>query len=153
LYASQYPEEMAGMVLVDSLHPDYESETLAVLPPESPGEPAALGYMRASLWPDAASGEGIDAAASAEQVRATGSLGDLPLVVLTRRTRWFFVYPDTPPDVLAKMEEVWANLQADLAKLSSNSSHVIAIPDGQGTAIDEDQLIIDAILKVVDQAK
>lgn len=153
IFASQYPERVAGMVLVDPLHPDYESATLAALPPESPDEPEVLGFMRQGLWPDPASGEGVDYAASAEQVRRAGSLGDLPLVVLTRRARWFFVYPDTPPDVLARMEEVWSALQADLADLSSNSTHVIAISAGQSAAVDEDQQIVDAILEVVAQAR
>jgi len=153
MFASQFPERVVGMVLVDPLHPDYEAATLAALPPESADEPAAVGYMRQGLWPDPTSGEGVDIAASAEQVRRTGSLGDLPLVVLTRRTRWFFVYPDTPPEVLAEMEDVWANLQADLAKLSSNSTHIITIPEDQSTTVDEDQQIIDAILKVLKQVK
>lgn len=153
LYASQYPDEVVGMVLVDPLHPDYESATLAVLPAESPGETAILGYMRQGLWPDPLSGEGLDLAASAEQVRASGSLGDLPLVVLTRRTLWFFQFPDLPADVTARMEQVWRELQADLAKLSSNSTHIITLPDGQNAPVDEEQQVIDAILQVVDQAK
>jgi hypothetical protein len=141
------------MVLVDPLHPDYESKTIAALPPESPGEPAILGYMRQELWPDPFYGEGIDVATSADQVRATGSLGDLPLVVITRRTQGWLTSPDLSSDVTARMGQVWANLQTDLAKLSSNSTHIVAIPDGQGTPVDEDQLIIDAILQVVEQAK
>ena len=35
LYASQYPKEVVGIVLVDSAHPDQWSEFSAVLPPES----------------------------------------------------------------------------------------------------------------------
>lgn len=42
LYASQYPEEVAGVVLVDSVHPDQDARFLAVLPPESPDESSTL---------------------------------------------------------------------------------------------------------------
>src|SRR3954451_21540102 len=38
LYASRYPHEVAGMVLIDSSHPDQNIRFKAALPPESPGE-------------------------------------------------------------------------------------------------------------------
>jgi len=155
LYASQYPDEVVGMVLVDSIHPDYESETLAVLPPESPGEPDILRYIRrAGVFPSSTENpESIDFVASAAQVRATNVLGDLPLVVLTSANN--YVYLDLPPDVDAKINQVWQDLQIDLAKLSSNSTHVMAREDGSYIYIplQEPQLVIDAILKVIEDAK
>ena len=153
LYASQYPDEVAGMVLVDAIHPDFHTETVAVLPPESQDEPANLHGLRLMLTDFVVeTPEGVDLNASAEQVRATGSLGDLPLIVLTQRSG-LFVATSLSPDVRTKMEQVWQDLQVDLARLSSNSTHVIGIADSQNTPADKEQQIIDAILRVVEQAK
>ena len=154
LYASQYPDEVAGMVLVDSYHPDMWSKTLAVLPPESPGEPDILKEMRISgVFPTSSeSPESIDFIASADQVRAASPLGDLPLVVLTHSPAWQFG-PDLPPDVEAKIEQVWQDLQIDLANLSSNSTQVITTKAGSYIPLEEPQLVIDAILKVIAEAK
>jgi pimeloyl-ACP methyl ester carboxylesterase len=155
LYASQYLDEVVGLVLVDAIHPDYESETQAVLPPESPGEPDILKLIRTyGFFPDPSDNpERMDFIASAAQVRATRSLGDLPLVVLTSANNSFYL--DIPPDVDAKMNQVWQDLQIDLAKLSSNSTHVMAREDGSYNYIplQEPQLVIDAILKVIDEAE
>ena len=158
LYASQYPDEVVGMVLVDSDHPDYEPETLAVLPPESPGEPDILKSMRTyGLYPDPSyNPERLDFIASAAQVRAADPLGDLPLVVLTRSPNpasGCCVDPTLPPDISAKMVQVWQDLQIDLTGLSSNSTHIVATKAGPFIQVEEPQLVIDAILKVIDEAK
>ena len=42
LYAGQYPEDVVGVVLVDSFHPDAGARLSSVLPPERPGEDASL---------------------------------------------------------------------------------------------------------------
>lgn len=45
LYADQYPEDIVGMVLEDSSHPDQFDKTKAVLPPEKPDESEGLKHM------------------------------------------------------------------------------------------------------------
>jgi pimeloyl-ACP methyl ester carboxylesterase len=49
LYASRYPDEVAGIVLEDSSHPDQDSRFLAVLPPESPDESSDLSFIRSDV--------------------------------------------------------------------------------------------------------
>lgn len=152
LYANEYPDEVVGMILVDAYHPDYMSGTLAVLPPESPDEPESLNAWRGSLTEFITdTPESIDVMASAEQVRATNGLGDLPLVVITHSPAWRS--PSLPADVAERVEQVWQDLQIDLINLSSNSTQVLATKAGAYIPVDEPQLVIDAILKVVDEAK
>lgn len=150
LYAGQYPKEVAGVVLVDSAHPDQWSEILAVLPPEEPTESYALQNLRSSTNP-LSNNENLDVNESAAQVRAIKSLGDLPIVVLTRTPG--LIFPDLPPDLSAKIDQIWQDLQIDLTGLSSNSTQMIATQAGHDIAADEPQLVIDAILKVISQAK
>ena len=92
---------------------------------------------------------------SAEQVRAADLPGDMPLVVVTHSPDWRF--PNLPPDVAANMEEVWQRLQKDLLNLSSRSSQVISARPGHEIPTDlpsnEPGLIIDAILKVIEESK
>ena len=140
LYASQYPNEVTGVVLVDSAHPDQWSEFSAVLPPES--RPPTDPFSNPERW---------DLLASAEQVRASKPLGDLPLVVLTRAPG--LIIPDVSPELSAKIDQIWQDLQIDLTGLSSNSTHMIATLAGHNIPADEPQLVIEAILKVMDEAK
>lgn len=151
LYASQYPNEVVGMVLVDSSHPDQWSEISAVLPHEQPDESESLKAIRSDTDPSS-NPERMDVIASAAQVRATKSLGDLPLIVLTHKPGWN-IDPNLPPDLSAKIDQIWQDLQIDLAGLSSNSTHIIATQAGHNIQVDEPQLVIDAILKVMAQAK
>jgi pimeloyl-ACP methyl ester carboxylesterase len=155
-YASQFPEQVAGIVLVDSMHPDYRTETLTVLPLETPDEPDSLRSTRLLLSEFVIdTPESMDLIASAEQIRRHTLPGDLPLVVITHSPDWRI--PDLAPDVAEKIEEVWQRLQKDLIGLSSNSSHVIATGPGHEVPSElpqnEPELIIDAIHKVVEQAK
>jgi pimeloyl-ACP methyl ester carboxylesterase len=61
--------------------------------------------------------------------------------------------PNLSPELLGNIERIWENQQNDLASLSSNSTHVIATKAGHYIQVDEPQLVIDAILKVIDEAK
>lgn len=153
LYASQYPKEVVGMVLVDSSHPDQWSKLSAALPPERPDESESLRAVRSMANPlDPEDPEKMDVVTSAAQVRATGLLGDLPLVVITRATG-LKVVPNLPDDLSDKLDRVWQDIQMDLAGLSSNSTHIIATHAGHYIQAEEPQLVIDAILKVMGQVK
>jgi pimeloyl-ACP methyl ester carboxylesterase len=150
VFASNYADKVVGMVLVDSSHPDQWSAIDKVLPPESPDEPESLKRIR--IIPPASLPEKMDILASITQVRAVKSLGNLPLVVLTHSPTWS-IDPNLSLELSGKIEQVWENLQNDLAGLSSNSTHVIATRAGHYIQVDEPQLIIDAILKVIEEAK
>lgn len=150
VFASEYADKVVGMVLVDSSHPDQWSSIDAVLPPESPDEPESLKRIR--IIPPASLPEKMDILASINQVRAAKSLGNLPLVVLTHSPTWS-IDPNLSPEISGKVEQVWEKLQNDLAKLSSNSTHIIATRAGHYIQVDEPQLVIDAILKVIAEAK
>jgi pimeloyl-ACP methyl ester carboxylesterase len=151
LFASKYPGEVTGMVLVDSSHPDQLGRFSEFLPPESPGEPMTLRLLRHGLEPSATP-EDIDFQASADQVRTTGTLGIMPLVVLSQSPRALRP-PGFSPEIWDKMQPARAALQVDLAGLSANSSHLVADHAGHLLQVDEPQLVIDAILKVVHEAR
>jgi pimeloyl-ACP methyl ester carboxylesterase len=151
-YAARYPDEVAGLVLVDATHPDLWRRLpppLATPPNEQPVGLfpilAGLGAMRlglitpfpvdadlpaqqreeiAALTASTAAMAAIAAElrafpATAAQVRVAGDLDDRPLAVLTAGSG----YATQPPDVAVPARQAWAELQADLATLSSNRVH------------------------------
>jgi len=156
VYRALYPQEVAGMVLVDAMHPDYWARLLSLLPPASSGESASLTAFRddvATTLADSAgsNSDGIDIPTSAAQARDARSLGDLPLVVVTHSPAW--EDPSVPVDLRAMDERLWQDLQVELAALSSNCSLIAASKAGHMVHLSESQLVIDAILNVVEQAR
>ncbi len=162
-YATTYLDELAGIVLVDATPPDYEARELALLGPESPGEAEGITQYRkdiAAVWGDTAGagGGGVKVAIAAEQAAQLTSLGDLPLVVLSRSPThaqdWYATdFYGLPADLITKEERMWQDMQVEQAKLSTNSSLVVASKAGHEIHKEEPQLVIDAILKVVQEAR
>jgi pimeloyl-ACP methyl ester carboxylesterase len=152
LYANRYPEEVAGIVLEDSVHPDQDSRFLAVLPPKSPDESSDLAAIRNDVSAPSHNIGGIDWATSVDQVRTVKSLGDIPLTVLTAQPG-SFTWGRIPTDVAAGLDQVWQDMQNDLARLSSNSTHIFATKVGHTIHYQEPQLIIDVILDLVNRAR
>lgn len=152
LYAHQYPDDVAGMVLVDAPHEDRDIRLLALLPPQTPEEAATLTSLRHLLIQGkqgpAQMPEGMDLLATEAQVRATGSFGARPLVVLTAG-REHPVLADLPADVATRVSQLVQDGQRDLASLSSRSHHIIAHESGHHIQLDQPHVVIDAIRQVV----
>ncbi len=87
LYAHQYPQDVAGLVLVDPMHEDQFERIGPLIPAAFPGEPETLTQFRrfwTTEWRDPTKNqEGVDFVACQTQMHAIGALGDIPLLVLT----------------------------------------------------------------------
>lgn len=150
MFASLYPQTIAGIVLVDSSHPDAYPEVAKVLPPPKAGESRFLQGWRNG--PDLSkTREWVDLKANAELVRATDGFGDKPLIVLTQSPDWND--PFAPDDVEPLIDEVWQRLNAQLLTLSSDSKLIVAKTAGHNIQGDDPQLVIDAISDVVARAR
>lgn len=152
MYAHLYPEELAGLVLIDSSHPDMYPEVAKAVPARAPGDP---DYDLVNGWregPDLSkSREWVDLKANADLVRATGGIGDKPLTVLTQSPQWNDPY--APDDIEPIIDEVVQRLQTRLATLSTNRKFIVAAKAGHNIQAEEPQLVIDAILGVVAQVR
>jgi pimeloyl-ACP methyl ester carboxylesterase len=146
-FAHRFPAEVAGIVLVDSSHPDQWTRFGRIIPRQALGEPAALRRFRQKPDP-ASTPERIDFLASADETRAIRTLGDKPLVVLSRSPDALSV-PGLPAGIAERLEQVWSELQRDLLNLSTRSSQVIATHAGHNIPLDEPQLVAETILKLV----
>lgn len=152
MFAHLYPEAVAGLVLIDSSHPDEYPEIAKVVPARAPSD---KDYALVKGWregPDLSkSREWVDLKANADLVRATGGIGDKPLIVLTQSPQWNDPY--APDDIEPLIDAVGQRLQAGLTSLSTKSKQVIATKGGHNIQADEPQLVVDAILDVVAQVR
>lgn len=150
LYASQYPAEILGVVLVDSSHPDQALALRALFPPLSECEDASVRGLRKEIdrWIEskAAGEEGMDIPASAAQVRTTGSMAGIPLVVLTATDHGF------TGTFGAHLEETWRAFQNDLAALSSRSTHVM-VSGAHYIQVEHPEAVVDAVKRIVEISK
>ncbi len=147
LFATRYPQEVTGVVLVDASHPDQWTRFGRLIPRPTSGEPTALQRLRQK--PDPMSRpERIDYVTSADEVRTAGTFGDKPLVVLSRSPH--AMRPaGLPADIAEGLEQVWSDLQRDLLKLSTRSVQIVATHAGHNIDMDEPQLVTEAILKLL----
>ena len=154
-YAHEYLAEVAGLVLVDANHPDQTNRAALLLPPPTPHDNSRLVSLRRILTmpyeEDPSDPEGIDIRACAPQICEAGLLGTIPLVVLTAGHHTG--PPDLPTSFLTQYERMSQDLQRDLTRLSTQSTHVIAARSGHFIQDDEPELVIDAIRKVIQMVR
>ena len=151
LYAYMHRDDVAGLILVDSMHEDQFEIFGPKFPPPSPNDPPRLHQIRTfwtTGWRDPGSTtEGIDFPLSIAQARAIASLGDLPLCVLTAGT--FLNQTLVPADRRAQLQEVWYELQTRFLQLSSNGKHIYVASSGHFIQREHPQAVIDAISQMV----
>jgi pimeloyl-ACP methyl ester carboxylesterase len=148
LYAADYPHDVAGVVLVDSAHPDENARMVAALPPPRAGEDPELRRVRAGLRTlGFTNPEGVDWVRSSNEARAAGPLGKTPLVVLTAG-----MHDSTlRPALTRPVERAWLAMQSELARLSSDSVHVVATQSGHAiqSNLGQPAVVIRAIRAVI----
>lgn len=147
LFASEHPDRVAGMVLVDAVGDEQASRYWALMPE------ASMVELRGMLEK---SPEGLDldtwTAGVADMRSSSRSIGDVPLVVLTRGRE------DPPPraaspEQAAKLGVVWQEMQTDLVKLSTNAVHITAPNSGHNLQWEAPRLVVGAIHEVVSAAR
>lgn len=151
VYAARHPGRVAGIVLVDAMHEDQFDRMAGLFPPPSPGEPATLAGLR-SFWQGGwrdpgANEEGIDLVTSLAQARAAGSLGDLPLQVLTAGA--FLNEHLFPPPHGQRLQATWEQLHACLARLSANGRQRVVEDSRHYMQREQPDAVIDAVRSLV----
>jgi len=157
LYASTYPDEVSGMVLVDSSSEDQVDRLKQIIPPElfdsfvlasqNPPADAIAAYPQL---------ERILIEESSNQVRAAMAqqpMRPMPLVVLTRGMP-ASAEAELPPGISADaLDDVWEQLQRQLAQLVPGARQVIATDSGHYIWLSQPELVIDATRAVVDAVR
>jgi pimeloyl-ACP methyl ester carboxylesterase len=160
-FAHLYPDQVAGLVMIDSSHPDDGRRTLDLLPPPSPDENEFIQSMRTGLsqvdYVDDPENdlEGIDYPVCDEQAREASSLGDLPLVVIAagnhKKDEGDPVNDPAlvPMELAQAFERVHLELQEDLSRLSTRGWVVVARESGHFVHRYEPELVVGIIKELV----
>ena len=150
LYASTYPNEVVGMVLIDAtseklrsgLTPEHWKlvDIMFTKPP-----PGFEKYKDVETINLNASLDQIEKAVTAQPLRP------IPLFVLTAgQPLDFSSLQPLPADFPEAYNKAWHTGQDALATLAPNAKHIIATKSGHDIQVQEPQLVIDAIKQVVE---
>lgn len=169
LFARRYPSLVAGLILVDSSHPEqverFQAPPYSVkTAPSSRFGLVQFGEMpplhanlsqRARLlmlyqfkhWKPrrTVSYELLGFRDSARDVRAAPALPAIPLVVLTRGRR---VWPATPHG--DRLEQLWIELQSELAAQSPEAAHIVVRAGGHMLHLEQPGMVAYGIALVFD---
>lgn len=168
LFASRYPHLSAGLVLVDSSHPEQierfaaapiratiapKGRLMHLMPVQVPAQLSAANrtiaqvLARAHKARIAVTRELEGFRASARQLTQAGSLPEVPLVVLTRGIqKW-------PTDERGNLkEQLWLKLQAELAHKTNLAAQIVAQRSGHHIHLDQPELVVAAIRVVAETA-
>jgi pimeloyl-ACP methyl ester carboxylesterase len=158
LYASEYPEEVVGMVLLDATHEDVWLRFQEALTPEQWEVFEALtvtnqdlleAYPETERWwttplaDDATTGQ-------VRRAMKDAPLHPMPLVVLAHGIPFGAPFPGWPSET---MEDIMSALQQDLAQHVPNARLAIATESGHNIHQDQPELVIDAIRQVVEAVR
>jgi pimeloyl-ACP methyl ester carboxylesterase len=157
LFAHEHPDKVAGLVLVDPVHEDWWSRAAALLPAPLAQENERLRSFRRFLTEEATdpvkTAEGIDIPASAAQVRASGSLGDLPLIVVKAGVQDVLA-PGLPLEVETRLTELLQKeLPAHLLTLSSLSIQLDVPDSGHDIPHMQPDAVVVAIRTMIDAGR
>lgn len=158
LYASIYPDDVVGMVLIDTTPENVWLRFHEALPPAQWNTFEALtvknqelldAYPEAEQWWTAP----LESDASIRQVRearARTPMRPIPLFVLVHGTPFAAPFPGWPSD---KMEAILSGLHEDLAHMTPDAKLVVAKKSGHDVHQDQPELVIAAIRRVVDAVR
>jgi pimeloyl-ACP methyl ester carboxylesterase len=142
LYASRYPGEIVGLVLVDAATEDQDTRAWPLLAAEH------YSQLRSVLdrSPEHLGFEGLRTG-MAELRRADRDLGNRPLVVLTSARPQTMATTEVDPRLI----EVWIDMQKDLVELSTNSRHTVTDQSGHYIHVEEPALVVEAVSEVLEK--
>lgn len=150
LYASYYPDDVVGMVLVDSAHEDEADRGLALIPPDTLKEMLRKAKPEDMVVsnPD----ERFDHCSLRGLMNALNWRGDIPLVVLTQGLPY---RPEdySNPALAPKYYQLHLEMQSDLVARSRRGRQVMAGKSGHFIHQDQPELVINAIRQVIEEVK
>ncbi|MFC3885704.1 alpha/beta fold hydrolase [Bacillus songklensis] len=135
LYASMFPGEAAGVVLVDSTPEDYKDRLLPTMP-----DKFQEAYHKQFIY----EGTYDEFMESLNQVKTNRKhFGDVPLLVLSAGKKAFYS---------KESQEIWHDMQKELLDLSTKSELIIAQKSGHYIQHDEPEYVVNAIKKIIGES-
>jgi pimeloyl-ACP methyl ester carboxylesterase len=143
LFAAQYPDKIAGMVLVDASHEDRYIHFEEVF------SESQIARSRAYLNDPSRNSEHLNVIASNSQVRSARSAFNFPLFVLARGQ------PDELSSIWPSesLQNIEVNLQRELTNISTRGTFILAEKSGHFIQLDQPELVVESVHQVVEMAR
>jgi pimeloyl-ACP methyl ester carboxylesterase len=138
-FASKYPEEVTGVVLLDASPTTWPATVCSV---------ASYAPLCAVMHDPTLDPERLDAVGAFETVGAITSLGDLPMTVVTAAHR---DDPSLPLEELARLDAAWGAGVEQWATLSTASTVVVVEDTGHHIEVDQPAVVIDQVVALLPQ--
>lgn len=175
IYHEQYPDDLAGMILLESAHPDQWNQlpaeveglveeqvgllnTMAllsnfgivrvILPAHAHHSDDFQGIYRSHMATSrhmTASAYELGGGIESARQVPDRSLDDLPLVVVTAANSFDAFRDFTDNLPFEEAEAAWQSLQLELAGLSTNSTHLISANATHNIHFDDPEIVIEAV--------
>jgi pimeloyl-ACP methyl ester carboxylesterase len=148
LYASAYPDEVAGLVLVDATHEEVWVQFQAQMTPAqwAQFEQVQFADEPPEAYPDFERMDSTASTAQMRQARIDAPLRPMPLAVLAHGRPFDAPVPDWPGEA---MERIMLAMNTDLATLVPNARLSVASESGHYVHQDQPALVSEAIRQVV----
>ncbi|WP_233840478.1 alpha/beta hydrolase [Dyella sp. 2HG41-7] len=169
-YTAKFPSDVAGLIFIDSSHPDQlqrfpkaftqASPNLFVMSWMTrlgiaramgqctdlpPGVDAVKGFAYANICRPSVVDSGLEEIRafprSTDETRHTGPFGRLPILIISEDPEVQRKDTSLPPDVMAQTSIAWNQMQEDLKQLSLNSRRVIAARSSHYVQLDRPDVI------------
>jgi pimeloyl-ACP methyl ester carboxylesterase len=148
-YANRYPDDVVGMVLIDSFSPELR---------DSMGEnwPAWMRWNAPAdaIIADYPDYERVDFDKALDEVDANKAIKPMPMVVLTADAPYPAVQiPGVPADMNVITRNAQDTSQREVAQLVPGAKHVTETHSGHDIMLENPVLVSDSVLEVVDAVR
>jgi pimeloyl-ACP methyl ester carboxylesterase len=151
MYSSLYPDEIAGLVLIDGVHPRYHRRIFNALKYQIPRDQRPAAWKQLCAVPSLqADWERMDICVAEAQARA--QLADAPLRTMPLAVISHGVTEDQSEQGRI-IERIWQELQDELASMLPGSDHIIATESGHDIQHTQPDLVLSEIAKVIDAVR
>ena len=148
LFASAYPDETAGLILEEASHEDLPDAQLEALTGRDRETLAAMiaPYLTAVPHPVTETDYML---ATRDQLRRSGPLPRVPLVVITGAAGGSGLPPVFSPEGQARLKEVAAAMQKRLAALIPGGEQIIVEGAGHNVHLDKPEAVLAPVLAMI----
>jgi pimeloyl-ACP methyl ester carboxylesterase len=143
-FASLFPAEVRGLMLVDASPTNWLTATCAV--PDNGSTTAGVFRDNCASMSSAKNPERLDGPTAFAEVAKIKSLGTVPLIVTTATRH---AYADLAPDAEAQLNQVWDAGQQHWLSLSSNERLVPVENTSHNIQLDRPEVVIEQIRRLL----
>jgi pimeloyl-ACP methyl ester carboxylesterase len=132
LYATEYPNEVCGLILVDSTPEDYRERFLPTMP---------IKFQQAYNKQFVSESNYDEFMESLKQVKESRKKLDVPLIVLSAGKKEHYS---------EESQELWNEMQREITEISSNGEFIVAENSAHYIQNDAPELVVSAIKRLID---